>query len=89
MRKYEVYYEDVLLGILEINDEEKHKFIKNDSGVEQTKDKACHIKEILTGTEEFVDPIPFFLNRVRNGERLGIKVINYQTDKYVLKLVEN
>ena len=48
-----------------------------------------HIKEILTGTEEFVEPIPFFLNRVRNGERLGIKVINYQTDKYVLKLVEN
>ena len=48
MEKYEVYYEDVLLGILEINDEEKHKFIKNESGVEQTKDKACHIKEILT-----------------------------------------
>ena len=87
MRKYEVYYDNVFIGLLEINDEEKYKFTKDDKGILETKDRACHIKEILNGTEDFVDPIPFFLNRVRNGERLGIKVINYQTDKYVLKFV--
>ena len=88
VRKYEVYYKDDLIGILEVELEtRKHKFIPNAQGVEKTKEKACHIVEILNGTEGFVNPIPFFENRLINGERLGLTVINYQTDNYVIKRV--
>lgn len=86
-REYEVFYQDTLIGILEVHNETgKHKYTPNEKGVEATKDNACHIRVMIEGTNGFEDPIPFFDNRLSNGERLGLTVINYQTDKYTLKL---
>ena len=89
MEEYEIFYDDTLIGLLIVDEKKKkHKYIPNEEGVEKVKEKACLLKCMIEGTNDFVDVIPFFENRLFNIKRLGLKVGNYQTDKFVLRLKE-
>lgn len=83
--RYKVFFKDTLLGILEVDENNKHKFTTNEEGVNAAKEETVLIVEIVNGTDGFVDPIPFFENRLKNAERLGLDEIRYHTDYFVIK----
>ena len=84
MEKYELYFKDIFLGNLMIN-EGKYYFKPNQSGVNQAKEETVLIVEILKGTHGFIDPIPFFKSRIDTMNKLRVKEIRYHTDYFVLK----
>ena len=88
MVMYQLFYGEHLIGVLEVNPENKqHKFTPNEEGVKEVKQITSLIPEMENGTNGFVEPIPFFQNRIMNMERNGLEEINYQTDWFVLKKV--
>ena len=88
MIMYQLFYREYLIGILEVNPEtRKHKFTPNEEGVKEAKEITSLTKEMVDGTDGFVDPIPFFHNRLMNMERSGFSEINYQTDYFTLKKI--
>ena len=89
MEKYKVYYSDVLIGKLFVNDEYKYCYEPVFEGVEKVKNKACLLKVMENGTKgEFIEPIPFFQERLRYMKLWKLGVINYQTDKFVISKIE-
>ena len=88
MEKYEVYYDDVLIGKLFVNDEYKYCYEPDFEGVGKVKDHACLLKVMENGTNgEFGEPIPFFQERLRYMKLWKLGVINYQTDKFAIKKI--
>lgn len=65
----------------------KYYFELNQSGVNQAKEETVLIVEILKGTHGFIDPIPFFKNRIDTMNKLKSNEIQYHTDYFVLKKV--
>lgn len=89
MEKYEVYYNEVLIGILSINSEYRYCYEPDMGGVEKVRDTACLLRVMEIGTDgEFSDPIPFFQERIRYMKLWKLGVINYQTDKFVVARIE-
>ena len=89
MEKYEVYYDITLIGFLWINKDYKYRYEPFYEGVERVKDRACLLKVMENGTDgEFGEPIPFFQERIRYKKLWKLGVINYQTDKFVIKRIE-
>lgn len=85
---YQLFYRDHLLGVLEVNPEtNQHKFTPNEEGVKEAKKMTSLIPEMENGTAGFIEPIPFFANRIMNMERNGLDEINYQTDWFLLKRI--
>lgn len=90
MEKYKVFYDEVLIGKLFVNDEYKYCYEPVYEGVEKVKDHACLLRVMENGTKgEFGDPIPFFQERLRYMKLWKLGVINYQTDKFVIKRTED
>ena len=88
MDMYQLFYREHLIGVLEVNPEtNKYKFTTNEEGVKVAKEKTSLIPEMEKGTDGFVDPIPFFANRIMNMERNVLTEINYQTDWFLLKKI--
>ncbi len=87
MIMYQLFYREHLIGVLEVNPENKHKFTPNEEGVKLAKEITSLTKEMMEGTDGFVEPIPFFQNRLMNMERNGLSEINYQTDYFLLKRI--
>ena len=88
MGKYEVYYDDTLIGKLFVNGEYKYCYEPDFEGVEKVKNRACLLKVMENGTNgEFGEPIPFFQERLRYMKLWKLGVINYQTDKFVIKKI--
>ena len=88
MEKYEVYYDDTLIGKLFVNGEYKYRYEPDFEGVEKVKNYACLLKVMENGTKgEFGEPIPFFQERLRYMKLWKLGVINYQTDKFVIKKI--
>lgn len=86
--KYEVFYKDTLIGILTVDTvEDRYCYEPNNEGVEKVKDTACLLKVMIEGSNGFIEPIPFFQNRLRNMKRLGLQVANYQTDWFIIRKI--
>lgn len=85
MKKYTLYYMDIFLGTLIINEQKQYAFIPNEEGIQKVKDETVLIVEILYGTNGFVDAIPFFQNRINNMEKNKLESIRYHTDYFILK----
>ena len=66
--KYNIFYKDVKIGVLEINDEGKHKYTPDDNGVETIKDD---VSLFLLEKTEWTDPIPFFQNRINDAKKFS------------------
>ena len=89
MEKYEVYYGSVFIGKLFVNDEYQYCYEPVFEGVEKVREYACLLKVMENGTEgEFGEPIPFFQERIRYMQLWKLRAINYQTDKFIIKRVE-
>lgn len=88
MMIYQLFYREYLIGTLEVNpDNNMHKFTPDEKGVSEAKKLTSLTKEMVEGTAGFVEPIPFFQNRLMNMNRNGLTEINYQTDFFVLKKI--
>ncbi len=88
MEKYEVFYKDVLIGNLFVNNEYKYCYQPVFEGVERVKDSACLLRVMEEGTNgAFGEPIPFFQERLRYMKLWKLGVINYQTDNFVIKKI--
>lgn len=70
--RYKVLYADTVIGILEISSETgQHKYTPDVAGVEKVKNRVSLTHEMLVGTENWTDPIPFFKNRIENAKRFS------------------
>ena len=88
MEKYEVFYKDVLIGNLFVNNEYKYCYEPVWEGVERVKNSACLLRVMEEGTNSaFGEPIPFFQERLRYMKLWKLGVINYQTDNFVIKRI--
>lgn len=90
MERYDVYYDQVLIGRLQVDTERNlYCYEQEASGVEKVKDRACLQRVMTEGSGGFTEPIPFFQNRIMNMKRAGLSVVNYQTDKFTLVLLQD
>ena len=83
---YQVFYKDVEIGLLEVNEQGQHRYVVNSEAVNKIKDEVPLIPEMLNGTE-WGEPIPFFKERLENGSRFDLTVIQYHTDFF--RMVKN
>lgn len=89
MEKYIIYYKDILIGYLSVNGEYRYCYEPVRDGVEKVKDSTCLLRVMEEGTNgEFGEPIPFFQERLRYMKLWKLRVINYQTDKFVIARIE-
>lgn len=70
MKKYNILYKDILIGILEINEQEQHRYTPDAENVEKVKKMVPLIHE-MTEKTDWRDPIPFFKNRIDNSKRFS------------------
>ena len=89
MEKYEVSYNKTLIGFLWVDGDYKYCYEPFAEGVERVKNSACLLRVMEEGTGgEFIEPIPFFQERLRYMKLWKLGVINYQTDKFVIARIE-
>lgn len=89
MEKYKVFYKDVLIGCLSVDEEYKYCYEPVLEGVEKVKDTACLLKVMENGTNgNFGEPIPFFQERLRYMKLWKLGAINYQTDNFVIQRIQ-
>ena len=76
MEKYELYYRDVLIGILEINNSTYYyKSIENN-------------QDILSFLKEDMDYLhPFLESRITKMKRFNLTELKYLTDNYELRKI--
>ncbi|MBR3888027.1 MAG: hypothetical protein IKJ32_02890 [Clostridia bacterium] len=77
--KYQVFYKEKQIGLLEVNEQGKHRYTVNSEAVQEVKNEVPLIPEMLESTD-WVDPIPFFKERIDNGSRFDLTTIQYHTD---------
>lgn len=86
MKKYKIFYKNVKIGVLQINDKGQYKYTPDQVGTEQVKDNISIFYEMLVESD-WRDPIPFFENRIKDAERFDQeKNISNQTDSFKLIL---
>lgn len=85
MKIYKVYWGDILIGTLSINNN-MHKYIPNFGGIKSLERKAPLLSQV-TKPYDWGEPIPFFASRIANCERFGTKDYTYNTDHYKLEPV--
>lgn len=89
IKQYEVFYREYLIGYLAVEvATEKHSYRPVMKNIEYVSKKTSLISEMFHGTNGYVEPIPFFQNRLINMKRNGLKEINYQTDYFLIREVE-
>lgn len=73
MEKYELYYKNTLIGILEINDT---------SCSYKSKNKETGFLEFLKEDMDYLHP--FFSSRINNMSKFNMTQVQYPTDGYKL-----
>lgn len=86
MKTYKVYWEDILIGTLSVNND-MYSYIPNFEGINKLKGKAPLIAQV-TKPYDWGEKIPFFAARIANCERFGTEDYTYNTDHYKLELVK-
>lgn len=83
---YEVYYKDVLIGVLTVDAlEGKHCYEPNADGVAEVEGRVCLMRVMKEGTDGFEKKIPFFEERLRYMKRAGLHQLSYHTDWFLIK----
>lgn len=87
--KYQIFYRELEIGLLEVNEQGQHRYTVNGEAVQTIQKEVPLIPEMLQSTE-WRDPIPFFEERIENGGRFDLPVIQYHTDLFrMVKVIEN
>lgn len=87
MEHYEVYYKDVLIGHLDVDDAGRHCYTVCQEGVEAVRDTVPLMSVMERGTDGYVKPIPFFYTRIGHMKQWNLTEINYQTDWFLLRKI--
>ncbi len=88
MKIYDVYLNDVKIGVLKINEVGKYSYEVDENGIKQLSDTPIFY-QLKESTNGFVEPIPVFYNRISNCMRFGKeKEIGYSGDDIKLILKE-
>ena len=83
MKTYKVYWKDILIGILSVNNKQ-HRYIPNFEGIKRLEGKAALISQV-TKPYDWGEEIPFFSSRIRNYKRFGDEDYTSHTDNYKLE----
>lgn len=87
--KYIVSYNNIEIGVLEINKKNQYKYTPNEKLTTEVKEKISLFPELLVQSE-WGKPIPIFENRIRDAKSFSQeKDISTQTDLFQLVLVDN
>lgn len=70
MIKYIIFYKEIQIGILEINENDQYKYTPDSKGLESVKNEVSLIHE-MTEASDWRNPIPFFKNRIDNAKRFN------------------
>lgn len=82
MKRYTIFYRDVKIGVLEINENNQYKYMPDKDGVQKVKDSISIFYEMLVESD-WREPIPFFENRIKDAERFSQEDdISNQTDPF-------
>ncbi len=82
MKKYTIFYNDIKIGLLEINENNQYKYTPDRDGVEKVKDSISIFYEMMVESD-WGKPIPFFENRLKDAERFSQEdEIANQTDPF-------
>ena len=84
MRKFEVYYGDVLVGVLQISEREEYSYKVDESFSQNNFNKDLFPPQLLTEQIEFGQKIPLFQVRIEANERFSNLPIGFHTDKVYL-----
>lgn len=84
---YEVYYRDILIGRLSVDENGRHAYKPEKAGIAAVEDRVCLLRVMKEGTDGYGEPIPFFQNRLYNMKRNGLHQMNYQTDWFWIREV--
>ena len=87
MIKYQVLYKNTEIGILEINDEGKYRYIPNKDNLSQIEDTVS-LNHDLKNETDWREPISFFKERIDNASRFSKTEFGYQTDFFKMKVME-
>lgn len=79
--KYQIFYKETLIGVLEINEEGQYRYTPDVEAVETLKNEVPLTREMLEKSD-WREPIPFFKERIENGSRFNLDVIRYHTDLF-------
>lgn len=82
--KYNVYYKDVRIGRLYINEEGQYKYVTEAEGIEKI-EKAEDIRIIADArnNRDWGAPIAFFDNRIENCKKFGeTEKVKYPNSEY-------
>lgn len=86
MIKYRVFYNDIEMGMLAINDKGQHKFMPIEEPLSRIKDNKLFYE--LYEKTEWREPIPVFENRIKDARRFQQeKDIWSHTDRFRLLMV--
>ncbi len=69
MISYKIFYEDILIGFLDIK-EGLYKYTPEFDGILKIKSKVSLIPEMLVKSD-WQTPIPFFQNRIKNATKFS------------------
>lgn len=83
MKTYKVYWKDILIGTLEVNNKQ-HRYIPNFEGIKKLEGVAPLVAQ-TTRPYDWGEEIPFFSSRISNCERFGDEDYTSHTDNYRLE----
>ena len=87
MISYAVFYSDIKIGHLEINETGKHRYTPIEGRIEYIK-ASCSLFPELWKKSEWREPIPLFKNRIEDARRFHCeKDIQNQTDDFRLRMI--
>lgn len=88
MIKYEVFHDDIKIGLLEINEEGQHRYTPIEEHMEYIKTSCWPFYE-LWEKSEWREPIPLLKNRIEDARRFHCEEnIRNQTDGYRLIMIK-
>lgn len=79
--KYQIFYKETLIGVLEINEKGQYRYTPDVEAVESLKNEVPLTREMIEKSD-WREPIPFFKERIENGSRFNLDVIRYHTDLF-------
>ena len=70
MTVYDIYYKDVYIGLLEINERGQHRYTPNAEGIGKD-EKIIPLDYRMTKYKDWGEPIPILKNKIARAKRFG------------------
>lgn len=89
MTVYDIYYKDVCIGLLEINERGQHRYTPIAEGIGKV-EEIVPLDNHMTNYKDWGEPIPIWKNKIARAKRFGHEeVISSHTDCFRLVIVHS